>query len=256
MPFERERVLSIRLSPNEGDDTWYWGLEKDGEYSVKSAYAMLEGAREVDGGASVWERERWLWNRLWKIPLWPRVKLFFWRGGRKAGRVREGGNDGWCPAPEGKVKLNVDAGVKEGEGAGTGVVCRDSYGAVLWGLSIAREVEWEPVFAEAVAVLDGLQEAVSRGVREVVVENDCLQVIDALKEKRTGRSIFAQVLEDILVIFNVFQSVSWSYSNRVNNCVAHALAHAIPKISSRVVWSNVLPPSAKSAALFDLSLIK
>ncbi|XP_074297442.1 uncharacterized protein LOC141628168 [Silene latifolia] len=317
LPFERERVLSIHLSPNKDDDSWYWGLEKDGVYSVKSTYAMFEGAREADGGASVWKRERWLWNMLWKIAVWPRVKLFFWklcseplattdnissrvrgesslcyfcsscsescphlfrdcgvakwvweglvlegeaeelqcgvrewiehrwremdasdygkfmvgcwaiwehhnkvvfdgvvvdptrvvrrtndvlheggggmvgRGGRKVARVREGGNDGWCLAPEGKVKINVDAGVKEGEEVGTGAVCRDSQGALLWGLSVAREVEWESVFAEAVAVLDRLQEAASRGVREVVVESDCLQVIDALKEKRTGRSLFA-----------------------------------------------------------------
>ncbi|XP_074265168.1 uncharacterized protein LOC141587588 [Silene latifolia] len=177
-------------------------------------------------------------------------------GGRKVGRASGEKNEGWRPAPEGSMNLNGDAGVKEVEGVGTRVVCRDSHDTVLWGLSIVWEVEWEPWVVEVVAVLLLLQEAAARGVRVVIVESDCLQVIDAFKERRSGRSVLAQVLDDILIICNSFQSVTWSYTSRVNNSVAHALSHAIPRISSRLVWSNDLPPLANSAALFDLSLLK
>ncbi|XP_074292861.1 uncharacterized protein LOC141619743 [Silene latifolia] len=60
-------------------DDWYWSLDRDGEYNVKMAYACLAGDVNDIGGPSSWERERWLWNRLWKTRVWPRIKLFFWQ---------------------------------------------------------------------------------------------------------------------------------------------------------------------------------
>ncbi|XP_074309673.1 uncharacterized protein LOC141644118 [Silene latifolia] len=301
LPFERERVLNIRVSSFASPDTWFWDKEKDGEYSVRSAYAALAGHSTSSTETSSWERERWLWNRLWKIPVWPRVKLFFWQlcseaiatsdniaartkgeispcyfcssvnesclhlfrncsvaawvweglglncaeegegGGlrewieacwgnfsmddcgkfmlgcwaiwecrnkcvfegtrveperiikrvrdvmvemgeaevdsrrRRARERREVANEeseGWQPARGEYVKLNVDAGVKEGEGVGTGAVCRDGQGNILWGVSVAREVTWDPGIAEAVAVLDGLQEALAKGHQHVMLESD------------------------------------------------------------------------------------
>ncbi|XP_074300392.1 uncharacterized protein LOC141631653 [Silene latifolia] len=76
-----ERIINIQVSPNIPCDAWYWVAEKDGLYSVRSAYRRLAGEKEAVkvGGASDWEKEKWLWNRLWQIPVWPRVKLFFWQ---------------------------------------------------------------------------------------------------------------------------------------------------------------------------------
>ncbi|XP_074301145.1 putative mitochondrial protein AtMg00310 [Silene latifolia] len=79
LEFEGTRIKNIRLSENAIDDDWFWSAERDGVFSVKSAYRLLVGgfdSLEV-GGASNWEREKWLWPRLWKIPVWPRVKLLF-----------------------------------------------------------------------------------------------------------------------------------------------------------------------------------
>ncbi|XP_074313399.1 uncharacterized protein LOC141648569 [Silene latifolia] len=81
LSFERDRIYSIRISTQRPSDSWFWVAEKDGIYTVKSAYRRLVGDKsELEvGGASNWVREKWLWNRLWKIPVWPRVKLFFWQ---------------------------------------------------------------------------------------------------------------------------------------------------------------------------------
>ncbi|XP_074290774.1 uncharacterized protein LOC141617477 [Silene latifolia] len=79
LPFEVKRILNIRLSPNEPKDSWYWFLDREGEYSVKTAYASIVGDLYESGGPSNWEKERWLWNRLWKVRVWPRIKLFFWQ---------------------------------------------------------------------------------------------------------------------------------------------------------------------------------
>ncbi|XP_074303515.1 uncharacterized protein LOC141637979 [Silene latifolia] len=169
--------------------------------------------------------------------------------------MEESENDGWKPAMNGYVKINVDAGVKEGEGVSTGVVCRDTRGEVLWDMTIVRSSEWDPRFAEAVAIYDGLQEAQIRGHRDVVVESVCLQVIEALQAQRNGRSLFLLLIEDILSLSSSFHSVIWSHTSRINNSVAHALAHVFPRVDGKTVWSNLLPPVADSAVAYDLSLM-
>ncbi|XP_074293633.1 uncharacterized protein LOC141620734 [Silene latifolia] len=168
------------------------------------------------------------------------------RGGGEHGVVKES-ITGWKAPQEGFVKVNVDAGVKEGEGVSLGVVCRDGSGRVLWGLSCVQEHVWEVQMAEAVAVLEGVQEAARKGHSRIIVESDCLQVIEALRRKSKGRSVLFLVLEDILHVCNCFESVFWSYTSRVNNSVAHALAHVSPRVVGRVMWSDVLPPIANNA---------
>ncbi|XP_074306268.1 uncharacterized protein LOC141641507 [Silene latifolia] len=46
---------------------------------VRSVYKMLAGEVSDMVSSSDWEREKWLWNRLWKVLLGPRIKLFFWQ---------------------------------------------------------------------------------------------------------------------------------------------------------------------------------
>ncbi|XP_074318065.1 uncharacterized protein LOC141654850 [Silene latifolia] len=387
LPFEGERIKNIRLSENMGHDMWFWSAEKDGILTVRSAYRLLAGGTEFleVGGASNWEREKWLWSRLWKIPVWPRVKLFFWQlcsealatraniatrvrgessfcslcnssiessihlfrdcvvaqrvwegidllsgeeacegstrdwveerwrdfGARECGwfmvgcwalwehrnnvvfngkevdpfgvvkRIRdvmdeiEGGGFvrsrqrgdgmvegtvgkqmGWSVPKDGFVKINTDAGVREGEGVSLGVVCRDGGGKVLWGLSIVKEQAWEVHVAEAVAVLEAVREAGRRGHAKIIVESDCIQVVNALRKPAAGRSIFSLVLDDIIALCNSFTSVVWSYIRRSCNGVAHALAHPFPRVVGRVVWSEALPLVANELAFADLSLMQ
>ncbi|XP_074314775.1 uncharacterized protein LOC141650469 [Silene latifolia] len=178
--------------------------------------------------------------------------------GRDGGERREEREKraGWVVPQDGFVKVNVDAGVKEGEGVSLRVVCRDSRGRVLWGVSCVQEQVWEPQVAEAVAVLEGVKEAMRKGHSMVVIESDCLQVIEALKRKYKGRSVLSLVLGDILSASSSFVSVFWSYTSRVNYSVAHALAHVFLRVVGRVLWSDVLSPIAINAVSLDLSLMQ
>ncbi|XP_074271439.1 uncharacterized protein LOC141595374 [Silene latifolia] len=156
----------------------------------------------------------------------------------------------------GFVKINIDAGFKDAEGVSLGIVCRDDDGWVLWGISMVQEQVWEPRVAQVVSVFEGVKEAVQRDHSKVVFESNCLPVIDVLQKEKTGRSMLALVLDDILVFRNSFLSISWSYTRRVNNSVAHALAHISPRVLGRYLWSDALPLIANSAVLFDLSLMQ
>ncbi|XP_074297260.1 uncharacterized protein LOC141627964 [Silene latifolia] len=132
---------------------------------------------------------------------------------------------------------------------------KSAYRALAGGEGVEDQV-WEPHVAEAVAVLEGAKEAMRLGYRDIVIESDFAQVIEALNKKQAERSSFMLVIEEILCLSVSFSSVVWSFSSRVNNSVAHALALVYPRISGRTEWSSVLPPTANDAVLFDLSLLK
>ncbi|XP_074314906.1 uncharacterized protein LOC141651080 [Silene latifolia] len=172
-------------------------------------------------------------------------------GGREEQAVRKG----WTRPPEDFVKVNVDAGTKEGEGISVGVICRDERGEVMWGVSEVMEQNWEPQFAEAVAVLEGMKEAKRRGHQKIMVESDCLVLIESLKKKKSGRNMFALILDVILLLCISFNSVAWSYTSRTNNGAAHALAHLFPRVVGRLLWSGVLPPTVDDFVTVDSLLV-
>ncbi|KAK9749029.1 hypothetical protein RND81_02G097800 [Saponaria officinalis] len=77
LPFEQDRILSIFLSHNKPDDTWCWDPEKDGIYSLKSAYRLPTDDTTNTEGQSDFSREQWLWNKISSTPVLVRIKLFF-----------------------------------------------------------------------------------------------------------------------------------------------------------------------------------
>ncbi|XP_074271818.1 uncharacterized protein LOC141595752 [Silene latifolia] len=162
---------------------------------------------------------------------------------------------GWVRPERDKVKINVDAGVKEEVGMSWGIVCRDADGGMIWGETIQARVLLHPTLAEAVAILYGLQEAASRGIRRLIVEGDCEVVIEDLKKKRTGRDDIFLVYYDILNLCSRFDDVSFSFVRRGLNKVAHEFAHVLPWEEGRRSWESVFPPSIAALADADLSNI-
>ncbi|KAK9673871.1 hypothetical protein RND81_12G195100 [Saponaria officinalis] len=120
LPFEAERILSIPLSARGLDDSWFWPWEKDGEYSVRSAYKILHGWDDEGLVASSSESNKWIWAGIWQSPILPRIKTFFWQLCKEAlptkARItkRMGRGDGLCPVcwadEEGDLHVFRDCG--------------------------------------------------------------------------------------------------------------------------------------------------
>ncbi|XP_074282601.1 uncharacterized protein LOC141607140 [Silene latifolia] len=229
---------------------------------------MEEAGREMD--AKTWEMFMvgcWaLWERrnrtLFEEEVWradlviQRAREVLWEMSDGAGPLaapREYVAAGWARPERGRVKINVDAGVKEGVGTSWGVVCRGEDGMMLWGATIQARVLYHPTLAEAVAILSGLKEAESRGIRRLIVEGDCEVVIEDLKKRRTGRNDIFLVYYDILKLCRRFDDVSFSFVRRSWNKVAHEYAHVLPWVEGRRSWEGVFPPYI--AALADADLV-
>lgn len=76
--FEARQITSIPLSFRLPEDTFIWDGEKDGKYSVRSAYHLLGEERRKELPASSTTNDK-PWKGIWSINLPNRVNNFLWR---------------------------------------------------------------------------------------------------------------------------------------------------------------------------------
>ncbi|KAL9225663.1 hypothetical protein vseg_001559 [Gypsophila vaccaria] len=162
--------------------------------------------------------------------------------------------EGWQPPPEGVVKINVDAGIYDTK-RGFGVVTRDDTGEVVWCSVLQEEGEMAAETAEAMAILWAMTKARDAGISRVVVESDCLTVVNALNNSSEGRSELFLILDDIRSLASCFESISWSHIRRIFNKAAHELAHFKPWVTGCRVWAGNIPAHILSVANADRNSI-
>jgi ribonuclease HI len=82
-PADVEAILKIKLPSRRCDDFIAWHMEKNGIFSVRSAYNLALQLRHVDSIASTSsssdEGERKLWQNVWSGQIPPKVKIFTWK---------------------------------------------------------------------------------------------------------------------------------------------------------------------------------
>ncbi|MQM21943.1 hypothetical protein Taro_054990, partial [Colocasia esculenta] len=84
----------------------------------------------------------------------------------------------WLTPPPGRLKLNVDGTFKMTSGeAGGGGILRDHEGKMCWAFARAYHGLKSSLAAEAVALIDDLSICCSKGITEVLVETDSLNLL-------------------------------------------------------------------------------
>jgi hypothetical protein len=78
-PHEAKKILSIPLSHRLPEDKIIWGWEKNGEFSVRSAYHLLADKKNCNqpGPSSIYQES--LWAKIWKAPIPNVIRNFLWR---------------------------------------------------------------------------------------------------------------------------------------------------------------------------------
>lgn len=77
---------------------------------------------------------------------------------------------------------------------------------------------------EAIACRKAVQFAKNLGLQKVIIEGDSLVVINALSQRPGCLSSYGNVIDDILVLADDFQSCEFRHVKRVCNVVANMLA--------------------------------
>lgn len=76
---EAQQILDIPLSWRLPDDKLMWHWEKDGQYSVRSAYHNLKSLNDQNNPESSVTSDQGLWKAIWKLKVPNCVRNFLWR---------------------------------------------------------------------------------------------------------------------------------------------------------------------------------
>ena len=114
----------------------------------------------------------------------------------------------WQPPLVSKFKLNFDVAVfTDLECSGMGVIIRNEKGKVMGAKSAKGPRVMDSLEVEALACRDAIEFAVDIGLSDIVIEGDCLQVINAIKACKVNLSWLGHVIEDIQVLIS---SLRWA----------------------------------------------
>ncbi|KAM6543464.1 hypothetical protein CsatB_007911 [Cannabis sativa] len=137
------------------------------------------------------------------------------------------GAEHWAAPQEHSVKVNVDTAVfGETRQFRIGLVARDAQGLLIEGRTKIFQGHSSPKFIEAMGIRQALSWIKARHWQKVVLETDCLSVVQALRSSIFMISTFGQVVNDCKAMLNVLKNVSIYFVRRSTNMVAHKFARA------------------------------
>lgn len=127
---------------------------------------------------------------------------------------------GWQKLAEGKTTLNVDVSFDIDSGTGgTCAIIIDHNG----GFVVARPDVFDAPMAEAFALRDGLLIARQLSCNRIIVQTDCLEVVNCMRDGFSATAA-AAVFDECQTIWEWFDVISIEHCNREANQVAHGLA--------------------------------
>uniref|UniRef100_A0A803R596 Reverse transcriptase zinc-binding domain-containing protein n=1 Tax=Cannabis sativa TaxID=3483 RepID=A0A803R596_CANSA len=68
-------ILGIQIKQAVEDDFWYWFAERNGLYSVRSAYQLIQDHKQPP----IPTEDHRFWNKLWSLKVPPKTKDLVWR---------------------------------------------------------------------------------------------------------------------------------------------------------------------------------
>lgn len=82
-PFDADAICKIKIPAADVDDCLAWQVEKNGLFSVKSAYRLaynLKNNSQLESSTSTNDHDdRKIWDIIWKAKIPEKVKIFAWR---------------------------------------------------------------------------------------------------------------------------------------------------------------------------------
>ncbi|KAE8813045.1 hypothetical protein D1007_09808 [Hordeum vulgare] len=149
------------------------------------------------------------------------AKNFYRTKGKKSGVLRHGRK----PPGAGLYKLNVDACFNIDSGTGSsGVVIRDDKGTFMAALCSDIPFADDAVSAEARGLCDGLILANELGLEKLVVESDCIEVVDTMLDSGNSLGPAAAIYEECSFLAHNFSFIQFQFCPREANMAAHILA--------------------------------
>ncbi|XP_058783600.1 uncharacterized protein LOC131658309 [Vicia villosa] len=197
----------------------------------------------------IWNnRNKAIWNNETDATSTLGTQAFYrWQDWYLAQDWKESGNSDhrpsvWEPPDTGWLKCNVDAGFSNNRGTtNRGWCVRDNRGSfilggIAWDLDLLSVVE-----AEALALKEAIQGAITNHLDKVIFESDALKVVQAIHSNHCGNSEFSVIILSTQSLLQIYSNFEVKFVKRQANMVAHSLANVAISWSRRSSF-NVPPP--------------
>ena len=109
----------------------------------------------------------------------------------------------------------------------------------------------DPLIAEALAVRDGVIFAKLRGYDKVVIETDCMEIVDLWNSRQAHRAVVAPILLEIGEHACSFSSFFVQHVCRSANFSAHLCAKQASTLEVTNCWLDVIPSFLVTSLLAD-----
>lgn len=163
---------------------------------------------------------------------------------------------GWKKPPEGKVMVNVDAGFDEMGGCGTvGSVIRDCSGGVLAAAHSFVPHLVDAPMAEAFALKEGLMLAQQIGCNRLIIQSDCMEVVQIMTDGGFTANSAAAIYEDCNILWSGFADITIEHCSREANQVAHNLARRAREYETNCTWVDEPPRFILDSLMNDVTIL-
>lgn len=165
------------------------------------------------------------------------------------------GKKPWPKPPTGWVALSVDGSyVKETGLAGSGMILRDSEGAVIFSAYRYLFHCKDALESEISAVLEGVSLSLQRSNLPIVVQSDSSIVVAALTDDSLQRSAYGHLMMEIKKLLEPRGFIPQKLE-RHQNSVAHSLANIGRSGGSTACCLRRVPDSISNLVLADCNTI-
>ena len=131
----------------------------------------------------------------------------------------------WLPPPTGWLKINFDgATFKVNNLASLGAIVRNDKGLVMAAFTQTIPLPTSVEMVEVLAVHSAICFATELNLEQVIVEGDSEIIIKAINSGGFASSSFGHIIRDIKLSSSSFHNLSFCYTRRQGNRIAHKLA--------------------------------
>ncbi|KAF4396512.1 hypothetical protein F8388_005782 [Cannabis sativa] len=162
-------------------------------------------------------------------------------------------NSAWIPPQQNYFLINTDASLIAGQqGCGLSAVIRDPKGGLVVAATSFIPGCLSVLLAEANAVHLGIQLAIRWSITNAQVGSDSHSLIKALNSDTSYPTDWGQLVQDIKLLRNKFQTLQFLFFTRSCNRVANSLAKWSHLTQKSEMWTDLLPNCAAAFLIADV----
>lgn len=153
----------------------------------------------------------------------------------------------WVKPQTESVKVTTDAAIfRDKGGYGYAMIARDSKGELLETRTCLDKGQTYLEIAEAMPVKEALSWIKNKQWKQVIIETDCMAVVQGVRSSVQMRSQFGKLVEECRQQIKQQNKIGLYFIRRSANMVAHSFARATYKYPDRVFDRRSVPIELRS----------